>query len=160
MISFLIYFMLIFVGFWLQVGGPRGSHEPAFQWLVGSWDQDSPKRPPRAPQEPPKSLQDPSKRALGTDFWSIFDRFWMHFWQMFCGLVVNFWYFLIFVVNVLWACYLSKARWRGWPKATGSGAPEGVLLCGIELLNFLNPQYLSVLTIKTGPQISPDLRLA
>ena len=74
-----------------KLGGPRGSNEPAFRWLVGSWGQDSPKRPPRAPQEPPKSLQDPSKRAFGTDFGSIFDRFWMHFWQMFCGLVVDFW---------------------------------------------------------------------
>ena len=39
-----------------------------------------------------------------------------------------------------------------------SGAPEGVLLCETQLLNFLNPQYLSVLTIKTGPQIRPDPR--
>ena len=84
-----------------KLGGPRGSNEPAFRWLVGSWGQDSPKRPPRAPQEPPKSLQDPSKRALGTDFWSIFDRFWMHFWQMFCGLVVDFWYFF----EYLWSMF-------------------------------------------------------
>ena len=39
-------------------------------------------------------------------------------------------------------CYLSQARWRGWPKATGSGAPEGVLLCGTQVLNFLNRPIL------------------
>ena len=76
------------------------------------------------------------------DFGCIFGKCFVDLWSIFD-------IFLIFVVNVLWACYLSKARWRGWPKATGSGAPEGVLLCGIQLLNFLNRPYLSVLTIKT-----------
>ena len=51
------------------------------------------------------------------------------------------------MVNVLWTCYLSQTRWRGWPKAAGSGAPEGVQLCWIidkscpfcQYCQFLNP---------------------
>ncbi len=84
----------LLLDFGSKLGGPGGSNEPAFRWLVGSWGQDSPKRPPRAPQEPPKSLQDPSKRAFGTDFGSIFDRFWMHF-----------------LTNVVWFLPLKYIHW-------------------------------------------------
>jgi hypothetical protein len=116
--------------------------------LLREYPQEPPKSPPRASKTPPRG---PSGQIVGRfliDFGCIFGKCFVDLWSIFD--------ILIFVVNVLWACYLSKARWRGWPKATGSGAPEGVQLCWIELLNFLNRPYLSVLTIKTGPQIRAD----
>ena len=110
MIIFLLHVMLIYVGFWLQVGGSQGSpwklletHFLTFggldwlwgltlgglDWLLG----------PRWPQDPPKTLQDPSKRPprpiLGPklmDFGAPTGWIWGQFGWMFVPTWSDIWY--------------------------------------------------------------------
>ena len=69
MIICLLHFILIYVGFWLQVGGSQGSPwrpiSSPFGVLSCSWGQDGPKTPQEALQDRFLSPTYPSK----TDFW-------------------------------------------------------------------------------------------
>ena len=74
------------VDFGSILGGPGGSNERVFWWLVGSWNQDAPMMPPRAPQDAPRA----HKSSIFEDFYSILDWFlkifgWfgVHFWFIF-----------------------------------------------------------------------------
>ena len=123
----LCWFMLIFIGFW---GAKRGGLEGGRRHFFRSWGQDGPKSPqeptktpPRGSQEPPKSLQEPSKMALGTDFWSIFDRFWMYCWWIFgwflIVVLIDFWYVFWMLCCFFFAwCLIQQfqARWRTGPQ--------------------------------------------
>ena len=68
----LIIFLWILGPTW---GGPGGSNEPAFWWLVGSWSQVAPKTSPRAPQDAPRAPKSP----ILEDFWRIFSWFLFDF---------------------------------------------------------------------------------
>ena len=67
------------VDFGSNLGGPGGSNESVFWWLVGSWSQDAPKTPPRAPQEAPRA----PKSQILVDFWWISGWFFLDFWLIF-----------------------------------------------------------------------------
>ena len=67
------------VDFGSNLGGPGGSNESVFWWLVGSWSQDAPKTPPRALQEAPRAPKSP----ILVDFLWIFGWFLLDFWLIF-----------------------------------------------------------------------------
>ncbi len=47
MLDFGLFFDRVLIDFGLHFGGPRGTHEPTFGGLVGSWGPDDPQDPPR-----------------------------------------------------------------------------------------------------------------
>ena len=49
-----------------NLGGARGSNEPAFRCLVGSWGQDGPKMFQEAPQRAPRGPKRTSGGRFGT----------------------------------------------------------------------------------------------
>ena len=96
------------VDFGSNLGGPGGSNEPAFWWLVGSWSQDAPKTPPRALPEAPRA----PKSQILVDFWWIFGWFSLDFCLIFMRFLihflVNFWSgaLVVWCVFSLLLCWL------------------------------------------------------
>ena len=104
-----------------KLGGPRGSNEPAFRWLVGSWGQDSPKRPPRAPQEPPKSPPRASKTPPRGPWAQIFGRFLIDFGCIFGKCFVDLWSIFDICFNICGQCFVGLLSFQG----TVAGMAEG-----------------------------------